>query len=257
MVSIITPSFNSIRFLAQTIDSILAQSYQDWELLIVDDFSTDNSIELIERYVRCDERIHLIKLKKNCGAAIARNLAIKAAKGRYIAFLDSDDLWYPYKLEKQIAFMTETGCPFSFGAYEKINEIGEVIGYVGVPERVAYHELLKTCVIGCLTAVYDTEYFGNVEMPLIRKRQDFGLWLRLLKKTEFAYGVQYPLGKYRVRLGSISSNKKNAIPSIWYLYREVEKLSFLKSSYYFLHFVVRGVLRAKFPKIAKYLGLLY
>lgn len=256
LVSIITPTYNSDRFISMTINSILAQTYKDWELIIVDDFSSDNTVSIVQNFIESDSRIKLIQLSLNSGAAVARNLAIRASMGRYIAFLDSDDVWFPQKLETQIKFMQRNNCPLSFAAYIKINESGDVIGEVGVPSRVDYKNLLKTCVIGCLTAVYDTHYFGKTTMPLIRKRQDFGLWLKLLKKTEFAYGIQEPLGQYRVRTDSISSNKANIVSSIWCLYREVEELSFLRSLYYFSQYALRGVVRKKLPKIAKYFGIL-
>jgi len=257
MVSVVTPLYDSSDTILETIKSVLNQTYSNWEMLIVDDCSNDDSCQIVQSIIEKNSKIQLILLDENSGAAVARNKAIKAANGRFIAFLDSDDLWMPDKLEKQIAFMLKNRCPFSFCAYDKINGVGETIGYVGVPELVTYHDLLKTCVIGCLTAVYDTEYFGKVEMPLIRKRQDFGLWLRLLKNVEFACGIQYPLGSYRVRKGSISSNRANSISSMWCLYREVENLSILSSSFYFAQYALRGVLRAKFPLMAKYLGVLH
>ena len=145
---------------------------------------------------------------------------------------------------------------FSYTAYEKINEYGETLELMGVPDKVSYEHLLKCCVIGCLTAMYDTEKLGKVYMPLIRKRQDLGLWLRLLKKTDYAYGIHQPLAKYRVRSNSISSNKTDAAAYTWRLYRDVEKLNFCKSIYYFSHYALRGVLRQKLPGFARKLGVL-
>jgi glycosyltransferase involved in cell wall biosynthesis len=255
-VSIISPSFNSAEFIAATVQSVLNQSIECWEMIIVDDCSTDNSVEVIQPFVEMDSRIKLIRLTKNSGAAVARNTAIEAAKGRYIAFLDSDDLWLPDKLEKQLAFMQENNYPFSFTTYDKINEEGDVFGHVGVPTKASYSDLLKTCSIGCLTAMYDTEYFGKVYMPLIRKRQDLGLWLKLLRKTDYAYGLNETLAQYRVHKRSISANKLSAASYTWRLYRDVEKLNFLKASYYFSHYAVRAFLRTKFPSIARFLGVL-
>jgi len=256
LVSIITPSYNSSEFISETISSVLAQSLTDWEMIIVDDCSSDTSTEVIQSFINQDSRIKLIKLGTNSGAAVARNIGIEAAKGRYIAFLDSDDLWLPNKLEKQLAFMQKNNYSFTYTAYDKINEAGDVIGHVGVPERVSYHTLLKTCLIGCLTVIYDTEYLGKVKMPLIRRRQDFGLWLKLLKKVDYAYGLQDTLGLYRVRDGAISSNKLTTSVYTWKLYREVEGLSFITSSYYFLHYSIRGALRTHFPRLARILGVL-
>lgn len=256
MISIITPSHNSAQFISETIKSVLNQSFSDWDMIIVDDCSNDNSVEVIRSYVEQDSRIRLIQLSKNSGAAVARNTAIEAAQGRYIAFLDSDDLWLPNKLEKQLAFMQSNNYPFTYAAYDKIDKNGQVFGHIGVPDRVSYSDLLKMCSIGCLTAMYDTEYFGKVTMPLIRKRQDLGLWLKLLKKTEYAYGLNETLAQYRVRTDSISANKANAAKFTWRLYREVEGLNLIKASYYFCHYALRGLLRTKAPGLAKLLGVL-
>mgnify|MGYP005748952649 CR=1 FL=1 len=255
-VSIITPSHNCASFISETIQSVLNQSFSDWEMIIVDDCSTDDSVEVIQSFVERDSRIKLIRLPENSGAAVARNRGIEAAQGRYIAFLDSDDLWVPDKLEKQLAFMQANDYPFTYAAYDRIDENGQVFGHIGVPDRVCYSDLLKMCSIGCLTAMYDTQYFGKVTMPLIRKRQDLGLWLKLLKKTEYAYGLNETLAQYRVRTDSISANKANAAKFTWRLYREVEGLNLFRASYYFSHYAVRGLLRTKAPGLARMLGVL-
>src|SRR5690554_1291639 len=205
LVSIITPSYNSSPFISNTLKSVASQSFDNWEMIIVDDYSSDNSAEVIQQYASQDPRIKFIQLEKNSGAAVARNTAIEAAQGRFIAFLDSDDQWLPHKLETQLAFMQKQNVAFSYAAYEKMNEEGAVIGSVGVPDKVAYRDLLKVCSIGCLTAMYDTQQLGKIYMPLIRKRQDLGLWLRILKQIPFAYGIQGPLGRYQVRSDSISA----------------------------------------------------
>ena len=255
-ISIITPSYNSSGFISNTIGSVIDQAVSNWELIIVDDCSTDNSVEVIQGFVDKDPRIKLIQLTENSGAAVARNKGIEAAKGRYIAFLDSDDAWSPDKLAKQLAFMQANDYPFTFAAYDKVDEAGKVFGHVGVPDKVTYSDLLKSCSIGCLTAMYDTEFFGKVYMPLIRKRQDLGLWLKLLKKTKYAYGLNETLGFYKVRKDSISANKKSAALFTWRLYRDIEKLSLPKASYYFSHYAVRGLLRTKYPGVARFLGIL-
>src|SRR5690554_4163648 len=256
LVSIISPSYNSSSYITNTIDSVLSQTNNNWEMLIIDDCSTDNSVEVIQSFIDKDPRIKLIQLTENSGAAVARNKGIEAAKGRYIAFLDSDDAWSPDKLEKQLAFMQANDYPFTFAAYDKVNEAGKVFGHVGVPDKVTYSDLLKSCSIGCLTAMYDTQFFGKVYMPLIRKRQDLGLWLKLLKKTKYAYGLNETLGFYKVRKDSISANKKIAALFTWRLYRDIEKLSLPKASYYFSHYAVRGLLRTKAPGLARMLGVL-
>ncbi|WBA10876.1 glycosyltransferase family 2 protein [Salinivibrio kushneri] len=242
-VSIITPSYDCSNYISDTIDSVLFQTCTDWEMIIVDDCSSDNSVSVIKSYMEKDSRVKLIQLEENLGAAVTRNKAIEVAQGRYIAFLDSDDLWEPEKLETQLSFMQKSDIAFSFSAYHKIDEEGIDIGTVSVPENVSYHQLLKCCVIGCLTAMYDTHKIGKVYMPLIRKRQDFGLWLRILKKCGIAYGIAQPLAKYRVRKDSISSNKLNAALYNWKLYREVENLTLLQALYYFSHYAINGVLR--------------
>ena len=256
LVSIVTPSYNCSKYILCTINSILSQSFLNWELIIVDDCSSDNSVEVIKSFVNEDARIKLIQLSENSGAAVARNTAIEASQGRYIAFLDSDDLWHPEKLEKQIKFMQHNEIAFSYSAYEKINECGDVTGSVGVPDKAQYSDLLKVCSIGCLTAIYDTKLIGKIYMPLIRKRQDLGLWLRILKKIPYAYATPGVLSQYRVRSDSISANKKVAAQYTWKLYREVENLSFLSSVYYFSHYAMNGFLRTKLPKLAKLLGVL-
>lgn len=256
-ISIIIPMYNSSAFLKDAVDSVLAQSVENWELILVDDSSTDSSYELACCYAENDERIKCVRLMKNSGAAVARNVAIKKAAGRFIAFLDADDIWLPNKLEKQLGFMIENKIPFSFSGYEKVDEFGNVFGYVGVPEKVSYSELLKTCYIGCLTAMYDTEYFGKVYMPEVRKRQDFSLWLQLLKKVDYAWGIKEPLAQYRIHSNSISANKLNVFKYTWRVYRDVEKLSLLKSFYYFSHYAIRGLLRKKCPRLARIVGVMH
>jgi glycosyltransferase involved in cell wall biosynthesis len=254
LVSIITPSYSSEEYIASTIDSVLAQSFFDWEMIVVDDCSPDNSNQLVEGYIAKDSRIKLIRLVENAGAAVARNTGIQAAQGRFIAFLDSDDRWLPEKLEKQLTFMRKYNIAFSYTAYEKLDSHGAVIAKVNIPSKVSYRDLLKVCSIGCLTAMYDTEKLGKLYMPLIRKRQDLGLWLRILKDIPYAYGVDEVLAQYQLRPDSISSNKFNAASYTWRLYRDVEKLSMPSAAYYFSHYAFNGVLRTKFPRLAAALG---
>lgn len=245
LISIIVPSYNSSKFIAQTIDSVLAQTYQNWEMIIVDDKSPDNSNNIIKEFYQKDNRIKLIQLEKNSGPAIARNIGIKEAKGRYIAFLDSDDLWLPHKLETQVNFMKEKNIPFTYSSYKLIDEENNNLGEFIVPERVTYSLILKTNPIGCLTAIYDTEFFRKVYMPNILKRQDYGLWLKLLKQILFTYGIKEPLAIYRIRKNSISSNKLKAAKYQWKVYREVEKLPLLKSIYYFINYAYYGIKKYK------------
>ncbi len=246
LVSIIMPNYNSESFVKESIESILSQSYENWELILVDDCSSDGSIKIIDSMMSNDRQIKLIKLKQNSGPAVARNKAIKEAKGRYIAFLDSDDLWTPDKLAKQISFMEKNDVSLSFTGYYRIEEeSGEIIDQIHVPQKVDYYELLKQNIIGCLTAIYDTEKIGKVYMPDIRKRQDFGLWLNILKKVPYAYGMDEPLAYYRVRTASVSSNKIHASKYNWTLYREVEKLPIHKAIYYFGWYIYRSIKKYK------------
>lgn len=245
LVSIITASHNSSRFIAQTIESVLAQTYMQWEMILIDDGSTDNSSEIIRSYMHQDDRIRVIQLEKNSGPAIARNTAIENARGRYIAFLDSDDLWLPEKLEKQIAFMQQYQVDFSYSAYDLMNEEGHPKGTFFVPEKLSHDDLLKTCSIGCLTAVYDTHKIGKVMMPLFLKRQDYGLWLKILKQIPFAYGINEPLAVYRIRKNSISGAKLKAASYQWRIYREAEQMNFVRSAYYFVHYAINGIRKYK------------
>lgn len=254
--SIITPSYNSYLSISATIRSVLSQSFTDWEMIIVDDCSSDNSVEVIQSFVEHDSRIKLIHLTENSGAAVARNKAIEAATGRFIAFLDSDDLWHPEKLERQIKFMTDKDIAFSFSAYEKIDENGIQFDVVGAPEKINYKQLLKTNVIGCLTAMYDIEKLGKIYMPVNTKREDFATWLAILKKIDYAYGMTDALAQYRVHASQGSAKKTKMAKENWRLYRDIEQLSFFKSVYYFSHYAVRGALRTKFPYLARRLGVL-
>jgi glycosyltransferase involved in cell wall biosynthesis len=245
LVSIITPSFKSERFIAQTIESVQAQTYSNWEMIIVDDCSPDNSNDIIETYLQKDERIKLIKLEKNSGPAIARNRAIEEAKGRYIAFLDADDLWASNKLAKQISFMKEKNLAFTYSSYNLIDEDGNDLGYFETKAHIEYNTLLKTNIIGCLTAIYDTEKLGKVYMPNILKRQDYGLWLKILKKAGKTEGILEPLATYRILNNSVSSNKLKASLYQWKIYREVEKLGVFQSIYYFLQYAYFGFRKYK------------
>jgi len=245
LVSIITPSYKSEKFIFQTIDSVLAQTYQNWELIIVDDCSPDNSNEIIENYCKKDNRIKLIKLEKNSGPAVARNKGIDLARGKYIAFLDSDDVWLPEKLEKQIQFMKKNNVLLCYSSYLIIDENSKEIGKFIIPKtKVSYKDLLKTCIIGNLTAIYDAEAIGKYYMKDVG-HEDYTLWLKILKRVYFAYGIEEPLAKYRVMKKSVSNNKIKAAIWQWNIYREVEKLSLAKSIYYFIHYAFNGIKKYK------------
>ena len=249
-VSIVLPSYNSSLYISKAIESVIIQSFTSWELVIVDDCSTDNSIDIIKNLINSDSRIKLVELDKNSGAAVARNRGVEEANGRFIAFLDSDDTWHPDKLKNQVDFMLKNDYAFSYTAYHKVDENGVFLSEVNIPKRTSYNELLKTCVIGCLTAMYDTDKLGKVYFPLIRKRQDFALWLKILKLTPYAYGLNEDLANYTVRSDSISANKFKAAQYNWYLYRNIEKLNIFKSIYYFSHYMIKGIIRSKCPSVA-------
>lgn len=241
-VSIITPVYNSENFLELTLNCVISQEYTNWEMLIVDDKSTDDSIKIIEKYARKDTRIKLIRLKKNSGAAIARNVALKNAKGNFIAFLDSDDLWEKDKLEKQINFMLEHNYYFTYTFYSVISENGEPISKnLYFPSKVSYNDLLKTCSIGCLTVIINKEFFCDISMPLIKKGQDYALWLKLLKQVNYAYCYEEVLARYRIVNNSLSRNKFYKLKSQWNIYSNLEKLPLHKSLYYVIHYLYNGI----------------
>ncbi len=243
LVSIITPSHNCASVITETLRSVQSQTFTDWEHIIIDDASTDNSRVILEAHCDQEPRARWIGLSQNQGAAVARNAGIDVARGRYIAFLDSDDLWYPEKLRAQLEFMNKGNIAFSFCSYDKIDEQGKIIGEVIAPKQQRYRDLLKNNTIGCLTMMYDTKKLGKIPMPLIRLAQDLGLSLSLLKKTKYAYGMQDKLAQYRIRSNSISANKASAAKFTWKLYREVEKLPLPKAIYYFTHYAVNGIIK--------------
>ena len=255
-VSVVMPLHNAADRVEAGVRSVLGQSLAAWELLVVDDASTDDSVARVEALAAGDARVRVLRLERNGGPAVARNAGIREARGRYIAFLDSDDAWAPEKLARQLALM-ERGAVFSFTAMERFDEQGNRLAVAGVPERVGYEELLKTNYIGCSTAMYDTRFFGKVEMPLIDRRQDYGLWLRLLKQVEFAYGLNEPLVRYAVRSGSVSSNKLTTAGYTWRVYRELEGLSRVRSAYCLAHQTGRAAARNHLPGVARRLGWLH
>ncbi|MDR4890022.1 glycosyltransferase family 2 protein [Fredinandcohnia sp. QZ13] len=242
LVSVITPSYNSALFIEDTIKSVQDQTYTNWEMIIVDDVSTDNTVEIIKEKMKTDSRIKLIPLDKNGGAAIARNTAIKNASGKYIAFLDSDDLWVPTKLEKQVTFMERNGYNFTFTGYEIMTEEGELTGkIISIPPKINYNTLLKNTIIGCLTVMLNIEKLGKVQMPEIRTRQDLATWLSVLKIEDYAHGIQEPLARYRKVSGSISSNKIKAAKQNWKVYREIENLGLIKAAWVFVNYAFNSL----------------
>lgn len=252
LVSVITPAYNAERFIGETIESVLKQTYSKWEMIIVDDKSTDRTVEIVESYMEKDPRIKLIKLEKNSGSAIARNTAMDNAKGRYLAFLDSDDVWMEEKLERQLQFMKENDIAFSFTKYVRMTEDGKLTRAISkTPKRVGYKQLMKHCVIGCLTVMIDREKIGEERMINIRTRQDYVYWLTLMKKGFDAYGLPEVLAKYRLVENSISSNKLKAAKQNWYVYYHIEKQGLLNSLWYFANYAcisLKNVLKYKLLK---------
>lgn len=236
------PSYNSALFVGESIESVLNQTYEDWELLITDDCSKDNSVEIISEYVKKDSRIKLFRLPKNGGAAQARNNSIKNSRGRFIAFIDSDDLWEPTKLEKQVEFMLRNSYSISFTSYEvldeNLNSTNTIINSVPSIDYVGY---LKNTIIGMSTSMIDTDRVGKIGFLDIRNREDTYLWITLLKNGNIAYGIPEILAQYRVRDGSLSSNKLESAIKVWKLYYDLEKLGLIKSSYYFSCYIFNAI----------------
>lgn len=242
LVSIITPLYNSEKFIAETIESVLAQTYKNWEMLIVNDYSKDNGAKIVEEYVKKDKRIKLFNNEKNMGVSFTRNRAIDLSQGKYVAFLDSDDVWHKEKLKKQIKFMEDNNLSLTYTSYTKMNEDGSLRGTINVPKKLNYEELLKNCLIGFLTAMYKKEGLEDCKF-MKSKAEDYIFWLSVLKKIDFAYGIQESLVFYRVSNNSRSSNKIDIVKFHWKIYREVEKLSLIESIYYFVIYVKRGLFR--------------
>ena len=233
LVSIIMPAYNCADYILESIKSVQNQSYRNWELIVADDNSTDGTVDAVRSMAADDNRIHLLETDINLGPAAARNRAINAAQGDYIAFLDSDDIWFPEKLSRQISFMEQTGYGFTYTAYEKINERSEKMGIVvSAPKSVNYSSMLyRGDPIGNLTVVYDATKLGKFYVPDIKKRNDFALWLKIMHACERAYGLNEVLASYRVRSGSISSTRKSELLKYyWKLYHDIEKLSNVKAS---------------------------
>ena len=234
LVSVITPTYNSEAFISKSIDSVLNQSYSNLELLIIDDASSDNTRVILEQFRKKDPRINVILLEKNSGSGIARNKGIEMAKGRYLAFLDSDDIWHKDKLKDQISFMMTHGHSFTYTKYAYINEPGLVIKeYNSAPNRCNYFRLLLQNCIGCSTVIIDAEKLGKEYMPELRNRQDWALWLNYIRKSGKAYGLKNSYTFYRMKQGSISSNKMKLFKFHWLIYNEIEKYNIIISSLLF------------------------
>lgn len=246
LVSIVMPTYNCAPFIAETIRSIQTQTYGSWEIVIVDDCSTDNTREIVEEMIKEDPRIKYYCLETNSGAAVARTKSIELCEGEYIAFCDSDDLWMPDKLERQIAFMEENGYAFTCTAYEQIDEESKPLGrIIKTVKKVDYNRLLLDCPVGNSSVMYSQKKLGKFAVPNIRKRNDDALWLTMLKKEKYIWGMPDVLMRYRVRRNSLSSNKLKVIKYHWILYREIEHLNVFRSAFHVCWWGVLKVFRIK------------
>ncbi len=246
-ISIIVPVYNVEKYIEETLESVRAQTYASWELLLVEDGSSDATAARIEQYMAQtgDKRIRLLKQPCNLGAANARNRGIQEAQGRYIAYLDADDLWMPEKLERELGFMKEKGAAFAFTGYEFADEQGRGTGkVVHVPETLSYRQALSNTTIFTTTVMFDTEKIQKkqLEMPVV-KSEDTALWFQVLRSGYLAYGLDENLVKYRRPGKTLSSNKLEAVRRIWNLYRKIEGLGIFCSMYHFCFWAIRAVKR--------------
>lgn len=238
LVSIIMPAYNCEKFIKAAIESVKSQTYNNWELLIVDDCSTDSTAAIIQKYTNEDERILCLMNKVNSGAAASRNKAIEAAKGQYLAFLDSDDVWKEQKLEKQLCFMKENDYSFTCTSYNKIDNYGQCLNRVVKAFTIDYEGLLRRCP-GNSTVIYDANRLGKYTIPLIKKRNDYVMWLMVIKKAGMLYGLNQVLSSHRIVPNSISSSKTSLVKYHWIVYKDIEKMGVLKSIYLIAFWIVK------------------
>jgi teichuronic acid biosynthesis glycosyltransferase TuaG len=268
LVSIVMPAYNSESFIAEAIASVQAQTYTHWNLIVVDDCSIDATGRVAREQAARDPRVSVLKSPANSGTAAARNLGLSNCSGRYVAFLDADDVWAPEKLEKQIAFMAQHKAGFSFTAYRKFGPSGPR-GVIGARHSVTWQDMLKGSRIGCSTVMLDTRVFPRIRFPtgpggrqdhslwsslldaerrmdLIERggREDYALWLSFLRHGGLAYGLDEPLVRYRVHGASKTARKLRAVAAQWVVYRDVEKFPPLLAGWYLAHYAVRGVMKA-------------
>jgi len=247
LVSVITPMYNGGQFVGQTISSVINQTYPAWEMIVIDDGSTDHGPQVVGHYVEKDARIKMLR-QANGGSAAARNKGIRGAKGQYIALLDADDTWNPDFLEKQLQLMKMKDAELVYASHTRINQDGkECLKPFIATEKEDYHSMLKTCSISCLTGLYDTKTFGKIYLreDLKSNRDDYVYWLDILKKVKVAYGNKEILANYRM-LNTSATAKKSAviIPQFMVLYK-VENLGLLKSVYYLTNWAIYGFLKYK------------
>lgn len=243
LVSIITPAFRCAKVVGETIQSVIAQTHTNWELLIAEDCSPDNTRDVIRGWTQTDERIKLIELERNGGPALARNAALAQARGRWIAFLDSDDLWLPDKLERTIAHATAHDAAFVFTGFRRMPADGSSAGrYIGTPGTLDYRQLLGNTAIATSTVLLDASKVGEVQMRETYY-DDFDCWLRILKPGRIAWGLNEDLMRYRMTQQSVSRNKRKSALKVWRAYRDLEQLSLPVAAWYFTNYAVRGLLK--------------
>ena len=242
MVSVIMPCYNMEKYISDAILSVRQQTYPHWELLIVDDASTDNTVNVIKSHSQQDDRIHYTVKDLHSGIADSRNMCIKMAQGRYLAFLDADDIWHMGKLEAQLRFMTEKQVGFTYSTYDCIDENGQPLNKsVKAAGNLDYEAYLRNTIIGCSTVMVDKDVVGDVVVPIYRTSEDTATWLDILKQGHLAYAIDEPLVSYRIRRKSASSNKFKASFDLWTVYRQHEKLSWPKAVRYFLCYAFNAI----------------
>lgn len=230
VVSVIMPVFNSVEYIEEAIRSVQQQTFTDWELIIVDDASLEPTVPMVERWCGKDTRIALLKHPVNKGAGAARNTGISAARGRYVAFLDADDLWLPEKLRRQLDFLQHHGQAVGFSSYYLMDERGRTLNtFMEALPELTFSKLLKSNYIGNLTGIYDSGTIGKIYAPVLRKRQDWALWLQVLDRTGPVKGILEPLAIYRIHKSSLSKNKAALLVHNFKIYREVLRYGFWKS----------------------------
>lgn len=243
LVSIVTASYNSEKTIAETIRSVIRQNYGNWEMIIVDDGSTDRSVGLIENIIKSEGRVRLIKNSENMGTARSRNRGLEEAGGKYITFIDSDDIWLEHFLSSTISLMEKEHYPFVFSSYQRISEDGKKsYGNFIVPDKVDYSMLLRTNYIPCLTAVYNSEVLGkryfNTSIPTF---EDYLYWLNILEEGYTAHGQKEVLAQYRVRKGSVSRNKRAGCKHIWAIHKKIKKIPFCRRVYLIICYMLYGI----------------
>lgn len=258
LVSVVMPVFNAAAVVRDAVHSIQAQTFEDWELLLVNDGETDGGDQgaVLAEFSE-NPRIHLLATQGHMGAGPARNIGMDAAQGRYIAFLDADDMWHPQKLALQLTAMHAQGAPLSCTALTRVNVATSQQTHVGVPGQITRQALLRTNVIACSSAMFDRDHYGHRHMPELRRRQDFAFWLSLMADGSEAIGLAEPLLTYRQMPTSLSAPKHLAAKDTWAMYRKHLGLPLVQAGYYFAHYAARGAARHFTPRLARRLGWMH